>query len=204
MLYELTTLSCPLLDQDTVSHRAHRWVSNADAQGRLLGAWRTEIGELSRIVVLRGFGTRDELQHERDRALHAERPFGIESASVRLDMESYALFPFLPDIEPGALGGFYEIRRYWLKAGGIAPTLSAWERAVGPAKAYTSHLVCNMYALDGPPRITHIWGFPSLEARMALRKQHYAAGLWPPAGGPEQIERATSTIGLPEAWSPLR
>ncbi|MFB5150332.1 NIPSNAP family protein [Burkholderia orbicola] len=204
MPYELTTLSCPLLDQDRVSRRAHRWVSDADAQGRLLGAWRTEIGELSRIVVLRGFETMDELQHERDRALRAARPFGIESASVRLAMESHALFPFLPDIEPGAFGGFYEIRRYWLKAGGIAPTMAAWERAVGPAKAYTSHLVCNMYALDGPPRITHIWGFSSLEERMALRKRHYAEGLWPPAGGPEQIERATSTIGLPETWSPLR
>ncbi|MBR8211427.1 NIPSNAP family protein [Burkholderia cenocepacia] len=204
MPYELTTLSCPLLDQDRVSRHAHRWVSDVGAQGRLLGAWRTEIGELSRIVVLRGFETMDELQHERDRALRAARPFGIESASVRLAMESHALFPFLPDIEPGAFGGFYEIRRYWLRAGGIAPTMAAWERAVGPAKAYTSHLVCNMYALDGPPRITHIWGFSSLEERMALRKRHYAEGLWPPAGGPEQIERATSTIGLPETWSPLR
>ncbi|MCA7951394.1 NIPSNAP family protein [Burkholderia seminalis] len=203
MLYELTTLSCPLTDQDGVSRRAHRWVADAGAPGRLLGAWRTEIGELSRIVVLRGFDTTDELQHERNRALSAGQPFGIESASVRLTMESYALFPFLPEIEPRVFGGFYEIRRYWLKAGGIAPTISAWERAVGPAKDYTSHLVCNMYALDGPPRIAHIWGFPSLEERMALRKRHYAAGLWPPAGGPEQIERATSTIALPEAWSPL-
>ncbi|EGD06634.1 NIPSNAP family protein [Burkholderia pseudomultivorans] len=204
MLYEFTTLSCPLLEQDKVSGGAHRWVSDADAGGRLLGAWRTEIGELSRVVVLRGFETMDELQHERNRALRAEQPFGIESASVRLSMEGHALFPFLPDIEPGAFGDFYEIRRYWLKAGGLAPTIAAWERAVGPAEAYTSHLVGNMYALDGPPRITHVWGFASLEQRMALRKRHYAEGLWPPKGGPEQIDRATSTIGLPEMWSPLR
>jgi hypothetical protein len=202
MLYELATLSCSLLEQDSVSDGAHRWVSNDAAAGRLLGAWRTEIGELSRIVVLRSFETADELQHERNRALTAEQPFGIESPSVRLAMESYALFPFLPDIEPATFGGFYEIRRYWLKAGGIAPTMTAWERAVGPAKAYTSHLLGNMYALDGPPRITHIWGFSSLEERMALRKRHYAEGLWPPKGGPEQIDQATSTICLPEIWSP--
>jgi hypothetical protein len=36
-----------------------------------------------------------------------------------------------------------------------------------------------MYALDGPPRITHIWGFESLEQRAALRAKFYAAGLWP-------------------------
>jgi hypothetical protein len=203
MLYELATLSCPLLEQDAVSNGAHRWVSSANAAGRLLGAWRTEIGELSRIVVLRGFATIYEMQHERNRTLLNDRPFDIGSAEVELSMESYALFPFLPQIEPSMFGGFYELRRYWLKPGGIAPTIAAWEQAVGPAEAYTSHLVANMYALDGPPRIAHIWGFSSLEERMALRKRHYAEGLWPPKGGPEQIERATSTICLPEPWSPL-
>ncbi|ALK33683.1 NIPSNAP family protein [Burkholderia plantarii] len=202
-IYEFATLKCPLLQQDAVSAGARRWVSDADAAGRLLGAWRTEIGELSRIVVLRGFASTDELMQERRRALLAGRPFAIDGAEIELSMESHALFPFLPDIEPAAFGAFYELRRYWLKPGGIAPTIAAWERTVGPAAAYTSHLVGNLYALDGPPRITHLWGFSSLEQRMALRRQHYAEGLWPPRGGPEQIEHATSTICLPEPWSPL-
>jgi hypothetical protein len=79
--------------QDAVSNCAHRWVSDADAAGRLLGAWRTEIGELSRIIVMRSFETMDELQHDRNRALTSEQPFGIESACVQFTMESYALFP---------------------------------------------------------------------------------------------------------------
>ena len=204
MLYELTTLSCPLLQQDAVSAGAHGWVSHGDAVGRVLGAWRTEIGELSRIVVLRGFETVDEMQQERNRALLNERSWNIATADVHLSMESYALFSFLPEITPSTFGEFYEIRRYWLKPGGIAPTIAAWQQAIGPAQAYTSHLVANMYSLDGPPRIVHIWGFSSLEERMALRKHHYAEGLWPPKGGPQQIENATSTICLPEPWSPLR
>jgi hypothetical protein len=60
-----------------------------------------------------------------------------------------------------------------------------------------------MYALDGPPRITHVWGFSSLEERAALRAKSYAAGIWPPKGGPENIHEATSAIALPEAYSPL-
>ncbi|CAB3810889.1 hypothetical protein LMG27177_07567 [Paraburkholderia fynbosensis] len=203
MFYELTTLSCPLLEQDTVSTGAHRWVSNGSAARRLLGAWRTEIGELSRVVVLRNFETLDEMQHERNRALLNERPWNVESAHVQLSMESYTLFPFLPEVVPSTFGAFYEIRRYWLRPGGLAPTIAAWKQAIGPAQAYTSHLVANMYSLDGPPRIAHVWGFASLEERMALRRRHYAEGLWPPKGGPEQIERATSTICLPEPWSPL-
>lgn len=203
MLYELTTLSCSLLEQATVSDDARRWVSDADAAGTLLGSWRTEIGELGQIIVLRKFETMHELQRERERAYMAEQPFHIANPHIRLDMESYALFPFLPEVQPSTFGKFYELRRYWLKPGGIAPTIAAWEQAISPAKAYTSHLVANMYALDGPPRIAHIWGFSSLEERMNLRAQHYSAGLWPPKGGPRQIEKATSTICLPEAWSPM-
>lgn len=203
MLYELTTLSCSLLEQDTVSDGARRWVSDINATGIVLGSWRTEIGELGRIIVLRKFTTMCELQHERERAYMDQRPFHTENPRIRIDMESYALFPFLPEVEPTTFGRFYEFRRYWLKPGGIAPTIAAWEKAIGPAKAYTSHLVANMYALDGPPRITHIWGFSRLEERMALRTRHYAEGLWPPDGGPQQIERATSMICLPEAWSPM-
>ena len=74
---------------------------------------------------------------------------------------------------------------------------------MGPARAYTAHLVTNLYALDGAPRITHIWAFSSLEERAGLRGEAYASGLWPPKGGPDQILEATSTIALPDPGSPL-
>ncbi|MEI7297978.1 NIPSNAP family protein [Paraburkholderia tropica] len=65
-------------------------------------------------------------------------------------------------------------------------------------------MVVNMYALDGSPRITHVWGFASLEERMALRAHHCAEKLWPPKGGPQQIEKATSTICVTEPWSAMQ
>jgi len=77
--------------------------------------------------------------------------------------------------------------------------LAGWEKAI----QHTSHLIINMYALDGPPRITHIWGLQSLEESASLRAKFYAAGLWPSQGGPEQILEATSTIALSEDNSPL-
>ncbi|WP_348645291.1 NIPSNAP family protein [Methylobacterium sp. BTF04] len=116
-------------------------------------------------------------------------------------MDSYAPFPFLPTIRAGERGGVYEFRTYQLKPGGLPPTLAGWEAAIEPARDYTDHLVVNMYALDGAPRITHIWGFASLEERSGLRARAYAAGVWPPKGGPEQIARATSTIALPQGRS---
>jgi len=203
MLYELVTLSCLPLEQDVVSSGAKQWISDTDT-GRLLGAWRTEIGELFQIKLLRAFDTAEGLEQERGRALASLRPFNIETPDVGLRMERFAPFPFLPDAEPATFGGVYEFRTYHLKPGGLAPTIAAWEQAVGPARAYTSHLVVNMYALDGPPRITHIWGFSSLAERGELRARHYAEGSWPPRGGPQQIARATSTIALSEAYSPLQ
>jgi hypothetical protein len=202
--YELTTLSCPILSVPEVSVGALAFVSDDGAAGELLGCWRTEIGQLGRLLLLRGFETAEELAAERRRALLSVDPFHAGGVVTALSMDSYAPFPFLPPVQPRPMGGIYEFRTYYLKPGGLPPTVAGWKKAIEPAREYTSHLVINMYGLDGPPRITHIWGFESLEQRAALRAKFYAAGLWPPPGGPEQIVEATSTIALSEDSSPLR
>jgi hypothetical protein len=202
MLYDLTTLSGPLLKLQDINERALRWVEDA-ASGRLLGSWSTELGMLGHIVLLRSFESNDALDEERRRTVLSRDPFNGGGLVETLKMERYAKFPFLPDAEPRKLGGFYEIRNYVLKPGGLPPTLEGWRKAIEPAKEYTDHLVINMYALDGPPRITHIWGFESLEQRGKLRAHFYGTGDWPPEGGPEQIYEASSTIALPNKGSPL-
>ena len=40
---------------------------------------------------------------------------------TRLKLETYAPFPDLPPVEPGAFGPVYEIRSYVLKTGGLCP-----------------------------------------------------------------------------------
>ena len=202
MLYELTTLSSPLLAVGQVCERARAWAAEAET-GTLLGCWRTEIGTLGRVLLLRGFETPEGMTSERRRALMSAAPFNAGDLLTALTMDSYAPFPFLPPLRTGARGGVYEFRTYRLKPGGLPPTLAAWEAAIGPASPYTSHLVTNLYALDGPPRITHIWAFSSLEERATLRGNAYAAGLWPPKGGPDQILEATSTVALPDPGLPL-
>ena len=118
-------------------------------------------------------------------------------------MESHAPLPFLPPMRIGARGPAYEFRTYRLKPGGLPPTLAGWQEALEPARDYTDRLSINMYALDGPPCITHISGFTDLSQRSALRAAAYSRGVWPPRGGPHQILEATSTIALPEIGSPL-
>ncbi len=203
MFYELTTLSCPLLAVGQAAEAAQAWTAEPAAGGSPFGLWRTEIGTLGQLLVLRGFDTREALAAERERALLSDDPFHVSSIAIALSMESYLPFPFLPPIRLGARGPAYEFRTYRLKPGGLKPTLAGWQATIEPAREYTDHLVINMYAVDGPPRITHIWGFADLGQRAALRAGAYARGIWPPHGGPEQIAEATSTITLPAAGSPL-
>jgi len=203
MLYELTKLSGPLLELPAISAAATAWMADADT-GRLLGLWHSEIGELGAVLLLRSFASYDELAAERQRYNQSANPFNSAGLVRSVQQESYQGFDFLPAVEPRAYGGLYEFRTYWLKPGGLPPTLAAWQAALAPAKAYTTHLVINMIALDGPPRITHLWGFESIQQRFDLRAEHYAAGLWPPKGAPEQIDRATSMIALAVESSPLR
>lgn len=203
MLYELAALSCPLNALGRASEGAAAWVNAPEARGTLLGGWRTEIGMLGRVLILRGFEAPEAMSAERRRALTSASPFNVGDVATALEMDSYAAFPFLPPVRTGARGAVYEFRTYRMKPGGLPPTLEAWEAAVPPAKPYTDHLVINMYALDGAPRITHVWGFPSLEERAALRQAAQGSGHWPPKGGPDHIAEAVSSIGLPEAWSPL-
>ena len=202
ILYELTTLSVPLLSMSEASVGAHAFINEPDAKGELLGCWRTDIGTLGRLLILRAFEHPEDMTAERRRALFSANPFNAGSLVTALEMDSYAPFPFLPPIKTGKYGNVYEFRTYKLKPGGLPPTLAGWEAAM-PAREPMSHLVINMYALDGAPRITHIWPYAVLDERFAIRAKSYADGIWPPKGGPEQILEASSTIALPESYSPL-
>jgi hypothetical protein len=160
MLYEFATLSFHPLNARKATAGAEAYVAATEAKGQLLGCWTTDIGALGRLFVLRGFTDAAELAAERKRALFSANPFGAAEVLTGLEMDSYAPFPFLPPVVPGKYGKIYEFRTYHLKPGGLPPTMAAWEAAM-PARNKLSPLVINMYALDGAPRITHIWPMPA-------------------------------------------
>lgn len=123
MRYELTTLSCSPLGMADASAGARAWVAGAIA-GKLLGIWRSDIGRIGQLMVLRSFDTDADMVRERERALMSENPFGSASGNTPLTMESYAPFPFLPNIEPRDYGGTFEFRTYYQRPGGLPGTLA--------------------------------------------------------------------------------
>jgi hypothetical protein len=203
MIYEIATLSIKLGTAAKAVAGIGDYVKAPGAKGTLLGCWSTEIGDLNQLLLLRGFDDHAQLLRERERILHTTNPFGAGDAIASLNFDSYAPFPFLPPVKPGKYGAVYEIRTYKLKHGGVPHTIAAWEAAV-PARCELSPLSIAMYALDGPPRFTHIWPFASLDVRAAVRADSVAKGIWPPKGGPDWLTgEMHSTIGLPTAISPL-
>ena len=96
-----------------------------------------------------------------------------------------------------------EVRSYIFKTGGLQPTMDTWKTSL-PDRLKLSPLVVAMHALDGPPRFTHIWAYPSLNDRMAIRADAVARSIWPPKGGPDWLAEMRNTICVPTAVSPLK
>lgn len=200
--YELATLKVQLGGAGKAAAAVEHWAEGG--AGKLYGAWSSDIGALNEIHLLRSFDTLETLAQERERALRSDNPFGCADVLAGLSMDSHVGLDFLPEVETGARGPIYEIRCYRMKPNGLMPTMTKWQAAM-PERAAYSPLAIAMYSLDGEPRLTQIWPYPSLEARSATRARSVADGKWPPRGGPDWLTPAmTSTIALPLAFSPLK
>jgi hypothetical protein len=205
--YELATLTTPVgYQRGEKLAKTLAGVTSSLAEpgagGVLLGSWLSEFSPQNKILVLRGFDSRDALLDERERMLRSANPFGGGDL-VSISMESFTQFPDLPPIRPADFGPVYEFRTYNLKIGGLIPTLEAWHKAI-PARAALSPIVTVMYALDGPPRFTHVWAYKSFEHRLAVRAEAVETGVWPAKGAPEWLmTEMKSECYLPTAISPL-
>ncbi len=202
--YEIATLKTVIFGTGKAAPAVEAWVKAPEAKGRLLGAFASDIGALNEVYVFRGFDSLDDLAAERDRALRSDDPFGCVEHLVDMRFDSYRPLDFLPPVEPGKFGPFYELRSYAMKLNGLMPTMGKWEGAVPGRSAY-SPLTIAMYSLDGSPRLTQLWPYPSLEARAKARGQSFADGAWPAKGGPDWLTPAmTSTVAMPLPFSPLQ
>jgi hypothetical protein len=170
----------------------------------LLGCWYSDIGALGKVMVLRGFESEAALIGSRQRLLLEGNPFGCGEFITDVEVNSYALFPFLPPIEPAVHGGIYEMRVYGTKLASLQHTIDAWKNAV-PERTTRSPLIGAMYALDGAvPRFLNIWPYKSVDERSRIRAEAVKDGIWPPKGGPAHLTTMESTIYMPAPFSPLR
>ncbi|WP_111891286.1 NIPSNAP family protein [Acinetobacter sp. MB5] len=203
-LYQLINITIKMGTTAAVAQGIQSFYQDAAAQGRLLGVFFSDIGQLNQVVILRSYASQSELDAENARLAAQEQLFGAAENIIRYSVENFAGFDFLPEVELGEFGPVYEIRTYELKHGGVPHVLEAWKNAV-PTRTEYSKLTVAMYALDGTPRIVSIWPYASLNQRSEVRTKAVADGIWPPKGGPQWLtHEMQSMIALPTAISPLK
>ena len=138
-----------------------------------LGVWVSEIGVLNRVVLFRTADTYAGLLDGRPELLAAIPKDAIQS----VDVTSWRIIsPLLP---AGAHGGVYEWRCYEMKLGQVGDVEEAFVASL-PPRLELSGLVCGMVSLEGTPRLAHIWPYADMNARMEIRAQAVASGIWPP------------------------
>lgn len=208
MFYELATMTLPFGTAAQAATNVEAFCRQDGTRGELLGCWFTDIGRLNQMIVMRGFESLADLQAERTRTQTSASAFGCGEIYQSLTLDSYEGFgwmkPARPSAESGIRGPVYEIRTYGIKPGGTQPTIDLWAQYL-PPREQISPCVVAMVALDGAPRFTNIWAYPSLDARSKARADAVAQGIWPPKGGPAWLTTdMVSTIGMPTAVSPLK
>lgn len=201
MLYELTTLDAHSSHAKDIAAGVAAWQAEAKT-GTLLGIFLADVGALNQVYVLRGFADASAVMTERQRALFSSSPFNAGTHLTGMAMETYAPFPYLPPIKPGAYGGVYEFRAYTLKTGGVPGIVNLWESWIATRVAVTP-LTMAMYALDGAPRYVHIWPYADAAVRAKTRADCVAKGIWPPKGTATHLQTMRSTITVPLPGSPL-
>ncbi|MBW0001960.1 MAG: NIPSNAP family protein [Hyphomicrobiales bacterium] len=203
MLYEFAKLTLQIGATPKALPGIKAYVEDGEARGTLLGCWASEIGELNKVAVLRGFSDGEALRAERKRTLESRNPFGCRDFLMHLETDSYAPFPDLPSIETGAFGPVYEIRSYIMKPGVLPDVVASW-RAALPARLKLSRNLIVMHTIEGPARLTHIWPYSSLEQRAEIRGKAVQMGVWPPKGGADHLAVMANGIWLPTEISPLK
>lgn len=202
MIHELTTLEIKVFSNAKVYAALQERLPSAG--GTLVGAFATDIGDLSRVLLLREFADANAAADAKLKLLMDGDPLGCGDWLVSLKSESYALFPFLDAPKPGAHGKWYELRTYSLRHGKLAETIEAWKDAL-PARHAMSPCLGVFTALDGEqPRFLNIWAYSSVDERAKVRADAVAQGLWPPKGGPANLTKMQSNLCAPLTFSPLK
>jgi NIPSNAP len=174
--------------------------------------WHTEIGPLNQIVHVwpyKDLAERDRLRAE-SLKLDGWPP---KIGEFLLEQRSDIMIPFAisPEIKPGKMGPFFEMRTYTYENGELPLITKLWESAI--AERLKAGPVCAIWysELGGLNRFVHIWPYKTLDERNETRTKMQATGLWPPSakakkegGRGYRLLAQENKILMPASFSPLQ
>ncbi len=212
MIYEVRTYDIKPKSLGEVEKRFGEAYEFRKTLSPLAAFWHTEIGPLNQIIHVWPY--KDLAERERIRAeavASGNWPPKIGEFIVNMRSEIFVPFKFSPEIKPGKMGPYFEMRTYTFAPGELGKIQKVWEKAL-PERLKISPLVGIWYSeLGGLNRFTHIWAYPSLNARNETREKASATGAWPPSAYAKRenlpdalLVAQENKIVMPSAFSPLQ
>jgi hypothetical protein len=212
MIYEVRTYDIKPKSLGDVEKRFGEAYEFRKTLSPLAAFWHTEIGPLNQIIHVWPY--KDIAERDRIRAeavASGNWPPKIGEFIVNMRSEIFVPFKFSPEIKPGKMGPYFEMRTYTFAPGELGKIQQVWEKAL-PERLKISPLVGIWYSeLGGLNRFTHIWAYPSLNARNETREKASATGAWPPSAYAKRenlpdalLVAQENKIVMPSAFSPLQ
>ena len=212
MLYEIRTYGVKPQSLPEVEKRFGEAYEARKKYSELAAFWHTEIGPLNQIIHVWGY--KDLMEREKIRGAAAkDKVWPPKIGEFILTQQSDILIPFsfAPEIKPGKVGPFFEMRTYTLKAGEMPVLQKCWEAAL-PGRLKVSPIVtCGTTELGALSKFIHIWPYASLDERARIRHDAEASGKWPPfevaersGGRGYRLHAQENKIVLASAFSPLQ
>ena len=171
----------------------------------IVAFWHTEIGPMNEIIHVWPY--QDLAERARMRAECAKDPNWppkISEFVLSVQSEIPVPFPFLPQLKPGKIGPFYEMRIYTIKIGTIPDIMKACEAKLPERMKLSPLAVAGHINLGEVNRYIHIWAYNSMDQREAVSAKARQTGVWPPGGGAGRLLTQANKIMLPAAFSPMQ
>jgi hypothetical protein len=166
----------------------------------------TEIGPLNEIVHIWPYADLAERARIRaEAAKDANWPPKIQEFIQHMQSEIVVPFSFVPQVQPGTMGPYFELRYYNIKPGTLPDLMKRWESKVAERIKLSPIALAGHAEFGEANGFIHIWAYKSLDERMAIRQKAREMGVWPPpGGGGDGLITQRNKILMPAKFSPLQ
>ncbi|MEM7252155.1 MAG: NIPSNAP family protein [Pseudomonadota bacterium] len=204
MIYEFRTYTLHPRCLGEFLKRFSEALPKREAYSTLSAFWYSEIGPLNQVIHVWGYESLDARAEARASAVAAGVwPPPTKDLIVDMTSEIFHPLPFSPPLEASSHGPYFEMRSYTIGLGGIPEMAKRWEEHL-PNRLALSPLIGVFTSDIGPlNKWVHIWAYPSLDQRNAIRSQAGREGIWPPPG-PSPVIAQENIIMLAAPFSPIQ
>jgi len=205
MIYEIRTYRVRVGSLPEVEKRFGEAYEHRKKISPLAAFWHTEIGPLNEIIHVWPYENISERNRLRAEAVKTGSwPPKIAEFIETMQSEIVVPFAFLPDLKPGKMGPYFEMRYYALRAGTLPDLIKRWESKIEERVKMSPIALAGHVEHGEANRFIHIWAYKSLDERTAIRNKAREMGVWPPPGGSDTLLTMANKIMLPSAFSPVQ